>query len=78
MRKEASLVLKANNFVVVSILWPDLPIYKHHLGVPIVTENQTHVARFDMHVLNVHFQASKFTVDLANGNGGNGATLEIS
>jgi hypothetical protein len=72
LHEEASVVLKSNGFVVVSILWPNLPVCKHHLGVPIVTETKTHVARFGMHVLRVHFQASKFTVDLANGNGANG------
>lgn len=53
-RDEALEILKSNRFVVVSHQWPQLDISEHELSVPIITENQMHVARFKHHDLRVH------------------------
>lgn len=57
IHEETSPVLKSNNFIVVSYRWPDLAKIKHHLGVPIVTESHSHVARFKKHALRVHLHS---------------------
>lgn len=49
-------VLTSNNFVVVSYRWPCLDDGKHQLGLPVVSEKQSQVAKFKLHVLRVHVQ----------------------
>ena len=58
IRREACDVLASNLFVVVSSKWPLLDSLKHHYDLPIITENQNLVTRFQTHSMRVHFHSS--------------------
>ena len=57
INKEASPILNANHIVVVNHKWPQASTLKHGIGLPIVTENQTHVSRFRKAILKVQLVA---------------------
>jgi hypothetical protein len=54
IRDEANDVLMKNHFVAVSYRWAQLGYWKHSMDLPIVTENQSHIANFQKHILRVH------------------------
>lgn len=54
VKKEALEVLESNDFLVVSHRWEWLTSYKHSCDLPIVTENQKDVAKFNLHVMRIH------------------------
>ena len=56
MYDETTQIVKSNPFITVSARWPAFAAMVHDMGIPIVTENQSRVARFKHSVLRVHFQ----------------------
>lgn len=53
---EANKVLKQNDFVVISAIWPNITLMKYKWGLPVVTDNQDHVAKFNRHTVRMHLQ----------------------
>ncbi len=57
IRKEAFDIFVKNHFVVVSYKWELVEKLLHSFSLPIVTENQAHIARFRHSVLRIHVKA---------------------